>query len=253
MAHNLINKIARSVLPPSYHPEVYLARLVRERTGMVVAGGCFAGFIFPRESARVSLVPMLLGTFERPLAVVVEEIVQRGFDTIVNAGAAEGYYAVGLARRVPHAIVHAFEMDEGGRSLLAETAAANGVADRVRIHGRCEPADLRRCLAAGQHDLVICDVEGYESVLLDPDLIPQLTSAHVLVELHELIHPGIAELLRARFEGSHRIEEIWDEPRSARDYPFRTFYTRLLPERFLLNSITEPRSERQSWFWMRPR
>jgi len=63
----------------------------------------------------------------------------------------------------------------------------------------------------------------------------------------------ITELLWTRFEGSHRIEQIWEELRSARDYPFRTFYTCLLPDRFLRNVVSEWRSERQSWLWMRPR
>lgn len=191
--------------------------------------------------------------FRCQLAPVIEEIVGQRFARIINVGAAEGYYAVGVARRIPDAVVHAFEMDARVRSLLGATAAANGVGDRVLIQGKCEPADQRDRLASAERVLVICDVEGSESVLLDPDLIPQLASAHILVELHELMHHGITELLRTRFQGSHRIEQIWDETRSAQDYPFRTFYTRLLPHRFLLNAITEKRSERQSWFWMRPR
>jgi len=253
MAHNLIMTIAGSILPPRYRPGVYLRSLARERTGMVVIGGPFAGLIFPRAAERDGLVPKLLGTYERELAAVVEEIVRQGFERIINVGAAEGYYAVGLARRIPEAVVYAFEADEDVRSLLGRTVAANGVADRIVIKGRCDPDDLRDCLAAGGPALLICDVEGYESVLLDPALVPQLAQVHILVELHELRHHGITELLRSRFEGSHQIELIREEPRSAEEYPFRTFYTRLLPDRFLLNSISEWRSEQQSWFWMRPR
>jgi hypothetical protein len=247
-----MERLARSVLPRRYRPEVYLPGLVRKRTGMVVIGGCFKGLVFPRGAEHNDLVSKLLGTYERELAAIVEKIVRQGFDAVVNIGAAEGYYAVGLARRIPGTVVHAFEADEGMRSLLRAMVAANGVAERVRIKGKCEPADLHECLTPGGRDLVVCDVEGYESVLLDPTLVPQLAHSYILVELHELRHEGITELLRTRFSGSHQIEQIRYEPRSAKDYPFRTFYTRLLPDRFLRNTVSEWRSEQQAWLWMLP-
>src|SRR5262249_22007404 len=149
------------------------------------------------------------------------------------------YYAVGLARRLPGAAGYAFEADEDVRSLLGRTAAANGAADRIAIQGRRDPDDLQSRLDPGARNLGVCDVEGYESVLLDPALIPGLARAHILVELHELRHRGITDLLRGRFEGSHRLQLIREEPRSAAEYPFRTLYTRLLPDRFLLNMISE--------------
>ena len=253
MARKIMAAIARSILPRRYQPDVYLHNLVVERTGMVVRGGCFAGLTLPAVPGRGDLWAKLLGTYERELAAVVEEAVALGCDTIINAGAAEGYYAVGLARRIPAAVVHAFEMDDGVRCLLGVAAALNDVTDRLAIKGKCEPGDLRDCLSPRGRNLIVCDVEGYESVLLDPARVPRLAQAHILVELHELGHRGIAELLRARFEGTHQIEQIWEEPRSANDYPFRTCYTRLLPERILLNAVNEWRSADQSWLWMRPR
>jgi hypothetical protein len=120
--------------------------------------------------------------------------------------------------------------------------------------GKCEPIDLGDCLAGrdAKRSLVICDCEGYESVLLDPALVPQLVHAHMLVELHERRQPGVTDLLKARFERSHQIEQIWVEPRSATDFPIRTLYTRLLPDRFLVNAIDEWRNQSQSWLWIQP-
>jgi hypothetical protein len=247
-----LNSLARSVLPQRYRPEEYLTELVRKRTAMVVAAGSFAGLMLPL-GAREALVPKLLGIYERELAPIIQQVVRLGFARIINVGAAEGYYAVGLARSIPDAAVHAFDMDECALLLLRETTAANGVAGRVAIQGKCEPDNLRDCMALGGKIIVICDVEGYESVLLDTKLVPQLTRSHILVELHELHYQGITELLRTRFERSHRIEQIWVEQRSAKDFPFQTFYTRLFPGRFLHNIVNEWRSDDQSWLWMQPR
>jgi predicted O-methyltransferase YrrM len=253
MGVDFVRTVLRRIVAPQFHPEVYLRSLVRERTGMVVSAGAFAGLVFPKDMERAGLAPKLLGTYERELAAVVEEIIADGFDSIVNVGAADGYYAIGLARRLPKASVYAFETDESVRTLLAKTVAANRVSDRVVVRGKCEPDDLRQCLPDTGRTLVVCDVEGYEAVLLDADLVPQLKHSYILVELHELRCPGITLLLLDRFRASHIAEHIQEQPRSAQEYPFRTLYTRLLPDRFLLNAINEWRSEQQTWLWMRPR
>jgi hypothetical protein len=57
---------------------------------------------------------------------------------IVNIGCAEGYYAVGLAWRLPNAKVDAFRSDPRAREFCAELARLNGVEARVRIYGLIE-------------------------------------------------------------------------------------------------------------------
>ncbi len=52
---------------------------------------------------------------------------------------------------------------------------------------------------------------------------------------------------------THQIEEIYQEERSTADFPFRTLYTRLLPDRVLLDLMSEWRPEGMTWFYMRPR
>jgi hypothetical protein len=226
---------------------------VREQTGMRVAGGCFQDLIYVGESVGSVFMPKLLGTYERELHPVIEQIVQQGFPEIVDVGAAQGYYAVGLARRLPSATVVAFEATERGRELLAEMARKNGVTDRILIKGRCEPSHLRECLESMGSPLLICDVEGYEAKLLDPERVPEFRQAHILVELHDNLCPGVNQLVRSRFHHTHYIQEISQEPRTASEFPFRNFYTFLIPDRFLLNALREWRPEPMTWFWMRPR
>ena len=78
--------------------------------GLTVSGGPFAGLTYP-DREPISLVPKLLGIYERELHGAVEAAVLGQPEVIVNVGAADGYYAVGLARRCPSATVHAFEAD----------------------------------------------------------------------------------------------------------------------------------------------
>jgi hypothetical protein len=253
MVYEALKRSLKTVLPAGLLSQVSLSALVRERTGMRVAGGCFAGMSYVEGSVGSTFLPKLLGTYERELVPVIEEILRRRFEDVIDIGAAEGYYAVGLARALPGARVYAYEMTERGRALLAEMAKANGVADRVLIRGKCEVADLRDCLPPSARPLVVCDVEGYEGTLLDVESVPYLKYSFVLVEIHDTLEPGVGQLLKARFQPTHEIREICREDRDAADFPFRTFYTRLLPRRVLLNPLREWRPEGVNWFWMRPR
>jgi len=174
---------------------------------MQVMGGCFAGLSYVGDAVGSALIPKLLGTYERELGPVVDEIVRGSFEEIIDIGAAEGYYAVGLARLLPDARVHAFEMTEHGRALLSEMAIANGVADRVLIKGKCDAPDLRDCLGSSERPVVICDVEGHEGKLLDIGLVPSLVRAFVLVEIHETLCPGVGQLLSSSFADSKAVRE----------------------------------------------
>jgi hypothetical protein len=206
----------------------------------------------PSAGGRVH-IPKLLGVYERELNPSIERACAVGFSLIVDVGAAEGYYAVGMALRNPRARIIAFEMEMKERSALAEAAELNYVADRIEIRGKCEPQDLESVLSGSARSLVICDVEGYEFVLLNLDTVPSLARAAILVELHEFIHTGITEKIRARFTPTHKITHVWQEERTLTDFPFTDFYTRCLPKSYLRWTVTESRPERMSWFWMEPR
>jgi len=206
-----------------------------------------------RGAVGSAYVPKLLGTYERELNDRVETACALRFPLIIDIGAAEGYYAVGLARRNPGTRVVAFEMEEKGQLALKEMAELNRVNNRVEIMGKCEPDNLRSVLASSQRSLVLCDAEGAEETLLDPQQIPELMRAHVLVEMHDFIQPGLTDLVKNRFEATHRIQRINQQPRSRSDMPYRTLATTLLPSRYLDWAVDEWRPVQMSWLWMEPR
>ncbi len=85
-------------------------------------------------------------------------MIARGYETVVNVGCAEGYYAVGLARRMPTAHVHAFELVDETRRTCELTARLNGVEGRVSVSGAAGAGDVAPALRGRR--LVICDCEG---------------------------------------------------------------------------------------------
>jgi hypothetical protein len=252
LAHSWPAKALRRVVPTRCRPIGYLDHLARKRTAGLVHAGPFAGMRYVDRSVGSCFIPKLLGTYERELATKIEWICRRQPVLVVDVGAAEGYYAVGLAMRIPRARIIAFELDETGQAALRRMAELNGVADRLTVHGRCAPADLAAALGGHPRPVVICDVEGDEA-LLDPERVPALRAAVVLVETHEFVRRGITDELCRRFASSHHVERIWQEPRSRAEFPWRTLGTMALPVSYLDWAVSEWRPERMSWLWMSPR
>jgi len=250
---NTIPAVLKSWIPEFLQPRRVLLRQFTQRTAGQVIGGPFKGMHYVTGSVGSLLAPKLLGTYEQELHGVVEELIARAPDVIVDVGAGEGYYAVGLPRRLPQMHMVAFEMDPAGRELLARLAEKNGVASAVEIHGRCTAGELAAALQAGHRPCVIMDVEGYERELLDPGAVPGLGAAAILVELHAFVHADIRDLIAGRFGATHAIREIATVRRTRADYPLPTLLSRLMPARHTVRFLNEGRPGPMSWLWMTPR
>ena len=127
-------------------PRHRLIRLCRRETKGIVRGGPFAGMNYIHDTIGGGYVPKLLGIYERELHLVIRSFAAVGIHRVINVGAADGYYAVGLSRMSPDLRVVAFEMEQRGREFLRAMAERNGVLSRIEIRGRCEPVDLASVL-----------------------------------------------------------------------------------------------------------
>src|SRR5687768_18305591 len=128
-------------------------------TGGNVVAGPFEGLKYVSRARGSSIGAKLLGTYELELRDVVEQIVRRGYRTVINIGAAEGYYTVGLAKRMPEAQFVSFDTDEHNQQQIKELATLNDVLGRMEINGFCDDAALANAIGDARDVLVICDIE----------------------------------------------------------------------------------------------
>ncbi len=222
-----------------------VANTLLQRSGSKVLTGPFAGMDYPLAASEGSRSARLLGCYEASLAPVIEEIIARAYPLVIDIGSAEGYYAVGLARRMPQTRVLARDASEKAMALCRALAAANGVADRVEVGGLFTHADFAICTA--QPTLVLCDIEGAETDLLDPAAAPGLLRADILVECHDAIRPGITDILAARFAPSHHVVRI-DRALASAALPD---WMEELSDLDRLIALWEWRSGPTPWLWMR--
>jgi hypothetical protein len=220
---------------------------ISSQTNNVVASGPFAGMKYIPSWGHTHFTQKLLGTYEKELAGIVEEICERRYQLVIDVGAAEGYYACGLMRRMPDARMKAFELQEQLHPALRRIAAENALERRLELFGACTQEALRRELDDSERCLVVCDVDGVEIELLDPAVVPQLLKADLLVEVHDGIRPNVSGILTDRFRSTHVVEFIAQVPRGLDDLPAAI---RLDPE-LALKSMDEGRGAENDWLWMR--
>jgi hypothetical protein len=243
----------RWVTMPRWHAAT---TLIQVASGKKVVAGPFRGMRLELSPvSRRLLVSYILGSTELELREVIERILQKKYATILNVGAADGYYAIGMAYRSPRSRVVAFEALAALHRVIERAALLNGVADRIRISGRCDLSDLRRELqTAHQPTLVLMDIEGGESQLLDPSRCPELGNADILVETHDSFVPGCTDRLISRFGPTHQIERFVARQRVVSDYPrsFMGFLPRFFP-RMTVDLMDERRAGVQQWLYLTPK
>lgn len=211
--------------------------------------GPLQGMDFLAQSAEGCHIAKLLGCYEQPLQPYIEQAVQKQYATILNIGCAEGYYAVGMARRMPNTRVFAYDLNPKAQEICKALATKNKVDDRVRIGGLFKPNDF--AAYAGQHVLLMCDIEGAERELLDPAVAPALQSMDIIIESHECLITGITQLLIDRFKASHQITVVQDDGQRHLDKPPQWFLNLAHLDQLL--ATWEWRSGPTPWLVMQPK
>jgi hypothetical protein len=226
------------------------AHLIRQWTEGTVIAGPFTGMRYVEQSVGSALYPKLLGTYEKELQPVIERLCAKEYRWIIDVGAAEGYYAIGMALRCQGAHIVAFESVEAGRQLIHQLAERNQIETKVDIHGYCDSDTLRKQLKEIQKEkcLIIMDVEGFEIELLEPRHTPELIECDILVELHDGKATGpIGDEIQSRFESTHRIERFWSRQRCLEDLPSReSFWVNWR----MIQMLSEGRKRGLSWLYM---
>jgi hypothetical protein len=221
-----------------------LNRALIAHAGRQVLHGPFAGMVLTPSAEQQHVGPYLLGTYEMELHGWVEDCFRKRFNQIVDIGSSFGYYAVGFARQFPDTPVVAFDTDWWARRAVSEMAAANSVSN-ITLERHCSSAWLTTHLRP--NSLVVSDCEGCEEALFLGPSIPPLSTATMIVELHEKIRGELAGRFRARFSTTHAIDQENDRPATP-----TVLEVPGLDDAQLARLCREIRGP-QTWLYLRPR
>lgn len=217
---------------------------IAQKTGCVVQAGPFRGMKLAGETPPSNY---LVGSCEAQLHPALENMIAVEPRTFVNVGAYEGYYCVGLKRRLPQTNVIAYEASASAFERSKRNCALNH-AD-VDLRGLWGVDDLIADLNEDPRAALLIDCEGYEDCLLDVKDTALFAQATFLIECHDFIKPSISEKLRDLLEPSHHIETIYE---ADVDFSYLPIMRKLSQaERFL--AVYERRVEAMSWLFAVPK
>ena len=179
-----------------------------QNSGLLVLGGPFKDLEYLSKSLEGCYVPKILGCYEQPLHMTIEKVIATHYDVVLNIGSAEGYYASGLAKRMPKTLIKAFDLNKSVKEPIL------GLLEKNKIKN-CIYSDDEFLLEhfanyQDQKTLVLCDIEGAEKKLLDPIKASSLIGMDIIVEAHDCFDKTISMTLTKEFSDTHTIEIIQD-------------------------------------------
>lgn len=153
-----------------------------------VSQGLFKGLHLNSDTwwGKSDLGAQCLGLYEKEILDLISS--EGPFDTFLDIGAADGYYAVGLlhAKMTKRAIC--YEISEEGQRAIRQNWLRNEKPGELEIHGEAnEKSIVSVAKKLTENTLVLIDIEGFEFQLLSQEVIAALGRCTVLIEVHNWI------------------------------------------------------------------
>ena len=181
--------------------KVWRSETVRERQERIsietweaceglVRYGPFSGMTLSGDTwwGRSDLGSQCLGFYEPE---VLDHIMSKPvgyYESFVDIGAADGYYAVGMLHAKLANEVYCFELAEAGQKAIKRNWEQNGSIGQLSVLGKAEYDTLELTInRAANPTLILIDIEGAEFDLLDHDTIELIRHCEVIVEIHHWI------------------------------------------------------------------
>ena len=219
----------------------------------IVLNGPFKGLKYPKFKSRSSsLYSKLIGSYEMELHSTIKQVIDNKYDQIINIGCAEGYYAVGLALRLPNAEILAYDIDSEARDLTLEMATLNGVSERVFINKNFDTNSFKK-IDFNKKTLIISDIEGYERYIFVPSVLNYLKKCSLIIETHDWVDIQISSNLEKIFSPTHNIKSILSvgDNIKAKTYKFKELKDADLLTKFRI--FEEGRRFVDEWLIMSPK
>jgi hypothetical protein len=152
---------------------------------------------------------------------------------------------------MPSSRVITYDVDPIARYRQKQLAEMNEVRN-MEIRKWCSHGDLQSL--GNPETVIICDIEGFEYVLLDPDKAPALKNVDILVENHHFEGRDVsivAAEIEKRFSPTHYISKFPVAIRDRETMRSRVPKLRNLTDDQVDFALSEGRYATQVWFWMK--
>ena len=227
------------------------AEIDKKIPDLVVKHGPFQGMRYPEKcSIGSALFPKLLGSYEAELHHIIDMCINKKYANIVDIGCAEGYYAVGMAIRIPNATIYAYDIDSQALNLTNTMFSTNCIdSSRFFTGSFCDEQTLMN-LPLHEKSLIISDCEGYEKYLFTNKSVDFLSNHDLLIEVHDVFDIEISSNLTEVFKNTHKLTIVHsiDDIQKAKTYQYDEIDEYNLSTKKIL--LEEGRESIMEWFYL---
>jgi hypothetical protein len=159
------------------------------------------------EALGSAFFPKLVGSYEAELHSDFERILRNPPRLLIDIGFAEGYYLIGLGRRLPETKLVGYDINDQAHQVCEDLADLNDIApNRLSLHSAATFDSLKRYLPAPA--LVICDCEGFEATIFNSQHLNLWAQSNLVIECHDFLVSGITKTLSAMLSETHQVNVI---------------------------------------------
>lgn len=163
-----------------------IARRLFDEANGIVDRGPFKGMHLGEEIhwGKADVAAKIYGLYESEVLDIIKD---KTFDSLVNLGAADGYYPIGMLMKkmIDHA--YCFEENPLGTKYINENAKLNHLDGGISMYGRADSQfhnQLPKGIAGG-NNLLLCDIEGGEFDLFTDEVISAFKQSTFIIEIHD--------------------------------------------------------------------
>jgi hypothetical protein len=234
---------------------INLSNILFEQFRGTVAYGPFKGFQLGDKFTwgKADAGSMIFGFYEKEVLDFLVSV-PATHKTLIDLGAADGYYSVGCLVNNLFEFTYCYEISELSRENIKYCSELNNVSKRIAINGMAT-ADFYMQLIEQKVDLskcfLLCDIEGGEFDVFNEKTFEAFKGAVILIEIHEWHQNGKIKYEKLKQEASQffNITEITMGSRDLSIFPELSKYHD--SDRWLLCS--EGRGQLMTWLKLEPK
>ena len=210
-----------------------------------VESGPFAGLKLCSEGSWMGHAARLLGTYEKELVPVVEEVNELRIAHVIDVGCADGYYSCGFAFKYPGLKVSAYDLSRRARCCTYFAGVANGIAKRLTVHSLFDITSFTP--DANMREMLLLDCEGFESEVVNEKNVHKLLHVAMLIECHDFIVPNVTSRISGLLASTHSIRVYMSQDRTPMD-----LQELMIEREILVDEMQEGRPCSMPWIWAVP-